>query len=357
MNQDLALRRLRNQHLARPRAVKPEEVVAWFGAMQGQEYPHAKWGLAQRMRRGNRDAVLEQAFDEGRILRTHVLRPTWHFVTREDIGWMLALTGPRVQRTARSYNRRNGLDARFLTRALSVFERTLGTDSSLTRAELGAALARNGLRATTMQLWLLTLHAELEGMLASGPRRGRHATYALLSERAKTPRRLAGDEAIAELVRRFFQSHGPATIRDFVWWSGLTTTDARRGLDIIGARREGVDGLTYWSVGREPARGRGSDVYLLPIYDEYVVAYRDRAAVPHGPANVGSATTPSVTFQHALIVGGAIAGTWRVVRRPGGIELHVSPRRPLRRAERSALADAGERYARFLGTRVSIASM
>ena len=330
--------------------------MSWFGAVQAQEYPHAKWALAQRMRSHNRDLDVERAVDEGRVLRTHVLRPTWHFVNGEDLGWMLALTGPRLLRTTALYNRRQGLDERTLARARSLFERILSGGRHLTRVELRAALERNRIGASTVQFWLLTLHAELHGLLCSGPRRGRHATYALLGERAKNPRRISGDEAISELTRRYFQSHGPATVRDFVWWSGLTTSAARRGLDIIKARKETVDGLTYWSCGGAPGTSQTPPVHLLPIYDEYVVAYRDRVAVPHGPGAAPSVAIASVTFRHALVCGGEIAGTWRVVRRPGSVELDVTPLRRLRDGERRGLAMAAERYGRFLETPVSIAT-
>ena len=357
MNTQIATARLRNQHLARPPSARPEEAVAWLGAVQAQEYPHAKWGLAQRLRSGNRDADIERACDDGRILRTHVLRPTWHFVTAEDLGWMLALTAPRLLRTTALYNKRNGLEERVLTRMLSFLERTLADGQHLTRAELRPALVRAGIPAATMQLWLLTLHAELHGVVCSGPRRGRHATYALLSERAKKPRRLAGDEAVAELTRRYFRSHGPATVRDFVWWSGLATSTARRGLDIIKAKSQVVDGLTYWTVGADRASTAGPAVHLLPIYDEYVVSYRDRVAVPHGPARIDSAGMGSVTFQHALVCGGAIAGTWRAVKRRDHLEVQVTPLRPLRGPDRLGLASAAERYATFLGTPVSLAPL
>jgi hypothetical protein len=357
MNKQIATARLRNQHLTRPRAGRPEEVVAWLGAVQAQEYPHAKWGLAQRLRSANTDADIERACDDGRILRTHVLRPTWHFVAAEDLAWMLALTAPRLLRTTALYNKRNGLDERALTRALSLFERSLRDGRHLTRAELRPLLAHAGIPTATMQLWLLTLHAELHGVICSGPRRGRHATYALIGERAPKPRRLDGDEAIAELTHRYFRSHGPATIRDFVWWSGVATSAARRGLDIVKARSTVGDGLTYWTTGAERASTAGPAVYLLPIYDEYVVAYRDRMAVPHGPASIDSAKMGSVTFQHALVCDGAIAGTWRTVKQRDRLALQVTPLRPLRGAERRGLAAAGERYAKFVGVPVSISGL
>ena len=278
---------MHNQCITRTRRWRPADLVAWLGAVQAQEYPFARWGLALRLPDGTTDAEIERAFDTGRILRTHVMRPTWHFVTPADIGWMLELTAPRVHRAMASYTRRLELDTVTLTRATRVFERTLEGGHYLTRAELGAHLRRAGLAATGIRLALVTLYAELEGVICSGPRRGKEFTYALLSERAPRPRRLRPDEALAELARRYFASHGPATIRDFVWWSGLRTADAKRGLEMIRARCEVVNGHTYWTVGRTPAGElRPRIAELLPIYDEYLVAYRDRVAVPHGPGTI-----------------------------------------------------------------------
>ena len=329
------------------------DLVAWLGAVQAQEYQAAKWGLAQRMREGVCDADIDRAFDEGQILRTHVMRPTWHFVTSTDIAWMLQLTGARVQRTVASYNRRQGLDPATLVRAAGIFERALAGGRFLTRPELGAQLSRRGLEVSALQLGLLTLYAELESVVCSGPRRGKQFTYALLSERAPGARRLPRDEALTELTRRYFRSHGPATIRDFVWWSGLTTADARRGLDAIDARSEVVQGLTYWSLGEARIGGPASAVLFLPIYDEYMISYRDRVAVPHGPGTLKLATG-AVTFQHALVSGGQVAGTWRTARRENRAVVHVLPLRRFTRGERQGIAGTAARYGRFLGTPVSV---
>ena len=156
------------------------------------------------------------------------------------------------------------------------------------------------------------MYAELEGVICSGPRRGKKFTYALIAERAPGARRLSRDEALAELALRFFRSHGPATIRDFVWWSGLVTADARRGVEMIRAKRQDVDGHAYWTAGAAPKTPASIKLaHLLPIYDEYIVSYRDRVAVPHGPSMIPSSTGGGyVTFQHALVIGGQIAGTW-----------------------------------------------
>ena len=350
----IAEQRLLNQGITRPKTRKPEEVLAWLGAVQAQEYPFARWALGLRMREGTTDAEVERAIDEGRILRTHVMRPTWHFVTPADIRWMLELTASRVHRTLATYNRRQGLTEDVTARGTKVFERALKDGRCLTRAELGARLERAGIIAKGVRLALLTIYAELEGVICSGPRRAGQLTYALLAERAPRPHRLSRDEALAELTLRYFRSHGPATIRDFVWWSGLLTADARRGLEMNRARHLLVDGRTYWTVGPPPTGTKRSSVHLLPIYDEYTVAYRDRDAVPLAATRIASPSGGLVTFHHALVIDGKVAGTWRTARSKEGLVVDVIPLRRLSRAERQRIPETAKRYERFLGVPVSL---
>jgi hypothetical protein len=355
MIQTIADQRLRNQSIVPARHRTAAGVVEWLGAVQAQEYEPAKWGLGLRIAGGAVDAGVERAFEEGRILRTHLMRPTWHFVTPADIRWMLELTGPRVQRVMAPYNGHLGLDAATMTRGTKIIERALGDREYLTRTELGERLQRAGLAMNGMRLAHLAMHAEQEGVICSGPRRGKKSTYALIAERAPDAPRLSRDESIARLTLRFFKSHGPATVRDFVWWSGLPTADARRGLEMIKARREEVDGQIYWTAGRTlPSMPRPPLAHLLPIYDEYVVAYRDRGPVPHGPLGITPAAGGFVTFQHAVVIAGQIAGTWRLTRSATGIALAATLLRPVKRGERTALAEAARRYERFVGVPVSL---
>jgi hypothetical protein len=353
VNDKIAGQRLDNQSISRLKACTPAGIVAWLGAVQAQEYAAARWALGLRLPAAT-DAALERAFDAGRILRTHVLRPTWHFVAPADIRWMLELTAPHIQR-AMAYQRRElALDARTCTRAVDVIARALGEGEYLTRSELGARLARSRIVAAGNRLAHLAAYAELEGVICSGPRRGKQFTYALLATRAPGARRLPRDQALAELTRRFFQSHAPATIRDFVWWSGLATADAKRGLEMNRATSLVVDGLTYWTLGRSSAADRArAGVHLLPVYDEYVVAYRDRVAVPHWPPGV-TAARGLATFQNVLVIAGQIAGTWRAVRRERAAAVDVAPLRRLSASERRSLDATVARYARFLDAPVSL---
>jgi len=348
---DLVRLRLARQHLLRPAFGSPLDVVSWFGAVQSQDYPSARWAIGLRAR-ALRDADVERAFDAGTIVRTHVLRPTWHFVAPADVRWMLALTGPRVQAITRNYHRRLGIDGRTLLRSHGVLARSLEGGRQLTRAELVAVLRAERLPVEPLRASFLVMDAELEGILCSGPRRGKQFTYALLDERVPRARPLDRDEAVAELTRRYFTSHGPATLRDFAWWSGLTQRDARAGLESNRAALEcvSIDRLTYWFAPR-PAAPRAAttpSAWLLPNYDEYLVAYQDRG-ITAGPARTARSGPPA---PHAIVIDGRLAGGWRRVATKETIQVRLVPSRPLRSAESDALAAAVERFGSFLGRKV-----
>ena len=324
--------------------------MSWLGGMQAQEYAAAKWGLGLRMADAATDAKIEDAFNAGRILRTHVMRPTWHFVSPLDIRWMLDLTGPRVRRLLLVYNRQLELDPQTLARAVATIERALAGGAHLTRLELSEYLARAGIVAKGQRLAHIMLDAELEGVICSGRLRNGKFTYALLAERAPASRKLTRDESLAELAQRYFSSHGPATIRDFVWWSGLITADATRALEMTSARKKTVENLTYWWIRDVDAhKARRHSVHLLPVYDEYLVAYRDRHAVPHR-----STPTWTSSFTHSFVIDGQIAGTWRPVRKADGVRVDVNPARKLTRVERRALEEAAGRYSRFVKAPVTL---
>jgi hypothetical protein len=338
---DIVPTRLANHRLARGEMQTPAEVVRWLGAVQAQDFLGAKWALGLRGRSFT-EADVDRAFDAGEILRTHILRPTWHFVTRADIRWMLALSAPRLQAVHASIYRKLELDPKTLRRGRAVMERAL-RGKSRTRAELRSILERAGIPTDSMRLVHLLLYAELEGVIVSGPRRAKQVTWALLDERAPSAKPLDRDEALGRLTRRYFSSHGPATLRDYAWWSGLNVPDARRGIDIVkdDLSESTVDGLSYWSL---RARGGGarkprSSAHLLPNYDEYLIAYKDR-----GPVVAGAAWT---AFSHSVLLDGRLAGTWRrkYPREAVAIEA-VLYRRP-GKSESRAIAAAAERYCRF----------
>src|SRR5215469_1273386 len=244
---DIAQTRLSNQQLSTQKFSKPEEVVSWFGAMQSQDFAAAKWAIAQRSK-NQTDASIEKAFNEGKILRTHIMRPTWHFVTPSDIRWILALTSPRVYRFNGYYYRQTGLDKSIFEKSNLVIQKALTGGKQLTRSELNEYLVAAKIPTENLGLSYTIMQAELDGIICSGPRKGKQFTYMLLDERVPQTKTFSNNEAIAQLTKRFFQSHGPALAADFSWWSGLTLTDAKKGVALLGSQiqKSERDGKTYY---------------------------------------------------------------------------------------------------------------
>ena len=350
-------RRLRTQHLIGPPLAGPVEVVRWLGAVQAQDFPAAKWGVAQRTKRC-RDDELEAAFASGGILRTHVLRPTWHFVLPEDIRWLLALSAPRIRAFMRYHDAKLEIDAKLIARSEPVLARALAGGQHATRGELRRALAAAKISADGQRLGHLLMHAELSALICSGPRRGKQFTYALLDARAAVAGApLARDEALARLALRYFRAHGPAQVHDFAWWAGLTVGDAQAGIAAASAEltREELEGVTFWSGAERPARVPAGDaVHLLPNYDELVIAYKDHApsfAAEHR-AELGSLA--HYFTRHVVVRNGHVVGGWRVDQKRGAAQIQARLLTPFDHAGKAALELARERYAKFLDCDVQL---
>lgn len=358
---DIAYARLANQQLTRTALATPAELVGWLGAVQSQDYAGAKWSLGLRLRPTS-DAALEQAFNKGAILRTHVLRPTWHFVTPDDARWLLALTSPRVHQTNGSMVRRLELDDETLRRCAGVLTGALQGGRALTRDQLRDALDGAGITTTGgpdrsgQRLAYIMMWAELEGLIISGPRRGKQFTYMLLDERAPNGITLSHDEALAELARRYFRSHGPATTADFARWSSLTLTEARAGLEAVAAEfvQAVVEGQTYWFAG-DPLSPRppSPTAYLVSIYDEYTIGYKDRSAIG-SPAVSEILVGMGNALQNVIILDGQIVGTWRREIRKDAAVVELSLLRLLTESEKLAVVAAADNYGEFLRLQVFV---
>ncbi len=348
---DVMRRRLRNSRLTGDAFATPEEVVAWHGAMQAQDYGPAKWSIGQRSL--VLDPDVERAVAEGSILRTHALRPTWHFIARDDIRWLLALTGPRVQRSNASRYRELGLDARTLGRCESRFVSALGGGNHLTRDEIAGVLDRAKIDRSGQRLPYVLMHLELEGVICSGPRAGKKHTYALLDERAPRGARLDRDEALAELTGRYLTSHGPATIQDLRWWSSLTISDIKHALDLLGSEVESmvIDGLTFWSMTSEVPRGattRGAQ--LLQTYDELIVGYTtSRFFGDQRAAAVRVAWQDRRVPRDVVLVNGLVAGLWRRTIKRKEVTVEILTYDDPKASHTRALEAAGANLGRFLG--------
>jgi hypothetical protein len=348
---DIAKQRLVNQELVRPTRKNASEVVTRLGAVQAQDYAASKWGLAQRTR-GLTDAQIEKEIDDGTIVRTHILRPTWHFVAAADVGWMLALSAPRVHTANAHWYRWLEVDKAVARRSRTVLTKALRDGKQLTRAELGLVLERAKIQITNSQrLAAIMMRAELDGVICSGARRGKQFTYALLEERVTGSTALERDAALFELARRYFTTRGPATVDDFAWWSGLTKADAKRGVDAAASQLEhaSIAGRSYWSPATYAAPRISSILaHLLPNYDEYFIGFKDRSAFGARLKASGLKARTDGLSGHVLVVDGQIVGGWRrtLARQTAVIELRLLIR--LREAERRAVAAAVKRFGDFL---------
>jgi hypothetical protein len=358
MTIDIARVRMHNQRLATAGFATPEQVVRWLCAVQAQEYPASKWALGMRMRSAT-DAAIERAFTAGKILRTHILRPTWHFVAPADIRWMLALSAPRVRRCLSSYDRTLGIDAAVIRRSHAAITRALRDGAQLTRQELKVVLQRAGVNTDGVQkLSHVLMHAELDAVVCSGGRRGSQFTYALLEDRVPAGRVLPREEALAELTRRYVVSHGPAQVRDFGWWSGLTMKEAREGLALAGAAlaSDVIDGRTYWfasslrTIAKPPRTA-----HFLGLYDEYLIAYKDRSAALDAERWARAARRHR--FVMPLVIGGQVAGAWRQIIGSKGVAITLTTFEPLNRQDKDAVDEAAAAYGRFLDADVTVTTV
>lgn len=341
--------RISSERLWRSRLVgrrfdRPEDAVRHLGAVQSQDYAGAKWALGLRCLDVS-DAGLDRLFDEGRILRTHVLRPTWHFVSPGDIRWMLDLTAARVRAASGYQLRQLEIDQAVTRKSHRALAAAMEGGRRLTRKEIGEVFERAGIEAAGLRGTYLVMLAELAGLICSGGRRGRQFTYALLEEVAPPAPPLDREAALAELATRYFESHGPARAQDFAWWSGLTMDAVKTGIELLkpGLSAERVDGREYWAFGGEaPAELDSPLVHLLPNFDEYLVAYK------------GYGELVDFSRSHLVVLDGKVVGGWQRTLERDSVVVTTDLWAGLGDAEQGAVESAAAEYGRFLGTPVTL---
>ena len=353
---EIAQQRLHNHHLVGARFNRPEDVVGCLGAVQAQDDGGAKWAIGQRTT-GARNADLDQLYSDGTILRTHVLRPTWHFVLPADIGWLLQLTAPRVHAANAYWYRKFELDPVIFRRSHALLTGALQGGAQLTRAELAEMYHTAGIDARGLRLAYLLMQAELDAVICSGALRGKQFTYALFDERVPPTRPRDRDEALAELAQRYFRSHGPALAQDFAWWSGLTVADAQLAITLSAPNllHETVDGKPYWyAPGVHPVALNTPTIHLLPNYDEYLIAYADHEA-SFAPSSVGAVRPSADALQaHIIVRDGYVVGGWRRTVQKKAITITTNLAVQLSDAEQAAFASAAVHYGEFMELPVTI---
>lgn len=343
--------RLVNQQIAKTKFTSPQEIVEWMGAMQAQDFAMAKWAIGLRLRDW-KDSDVEKAFNKGVILRTHLLRPTWHFVTPVNIRWMLALTAPRIRAANAYMYAKLELDKKIFRRSNKILEKNLRDGKQLTRAMLNTAFKQAKISANGLRLGYIMMHAELDALICSGAWMGKQFTYALLDERVPSVKSLSRDEALIKFTRLFFTSRGPATITDFAYWSWLTVKDAKEGFEMIRSEftTEIIGGSEYIfkSFKIENNLTSAQTSFLMPDYDEYGMSYKKRDVLnPHSIG--GRMPKENPVFNHMVIIDGVFGGTWQRAIKNKKLSVKTTCFSSLNKAQRSAVTNAVKKYKVFIG--------
>jgi hypothetical protein len=341
--------RLANQQISSTGFSRPADLLAWLCGLQAQDYGQAKWAIGSRLAHAV-DADVEKAVSGKSIVRGWFMRGTLHMVAAGDVRWLLDLMAPRIVAKAAGRNRQLGLDEKTFARCAKALARSLRGGKALTRAELTETLARAGIQASGVRLSHVIQRAAVDRVISLGPRRGSEPTHVLFDEWVPEARPLEREAALGLLARRYFRSRGPATLKDFAWWSGLTGADAKAGLAGAGPGfvQEKIAGQVYWLPEGAPAAAKASAVHLLAGFDEYILGYADRAlclAAAHAKKLVGD----NGIFRPVIVVNGKASGTWSRVLKKDRVAVEIEPFVPFGRNVRQAVAAAARRYATFAG--------
>lgn len=350
---DIALHRLATQQLISSPLRDATELVTWFGAIQAQEYAQTKWSIGLRLPQLN-DNTIEAEISDGRIIRTHLLRPTWHLVAATDLRWMLMLTAPRVNAINAYMYRKMELDAPLFRRCHRIITKALEGNKHLTREELQRALADHRIEAEGTRLACILMESELRALICSGIKKDKQFTYALLEERVAPAKEKTKDEALAELTQRYFKSRGPASIKDYATWSGLSLADCRKGLTLSDSTwvQEKIGNEWYYldAMPVQPPVPQG--IQLLPIYDEYVMGYKNREAMLQFTNRIGQA----FSLDHTIVLNGQVIGSWKRTIKPKTIALEYRLFKSLTRPEQADLKKHIARFGNFYDLPVTVSS-
>lgn len=354
---ELTAARLLIQHLVPWGKKNEEEVVSWMGALQGQDYISSRWAIGVRLP-GSTEEKTEQALREFRIIRSWIMRGTLHLTTPADIRWMLSLLGPRLIKAGTPRNRQLELDEATFTRSNDLLLRVLEGGKQLTRDELVDRYEQAGIATTGQRFIHLLQRAALEQLICFGPRRQKQITFTLLDEAVPSAQPAKSrEEALAELAKCYFQSRGPAALADFVWWSGLPVSEARQGLEAIKPflQQETVDGRSYYMPLQIPSgiHAPNKSTWLLPAFDEYVIAYRDRSAIfdKHLSKLVISANG---IFYPVLVINGKVKGLWKRTIQKDKIIVEINPFGPLNDRVRKEIAASAAEFGQFAGKTIAV---
>ena len=351
---DIAALRLANQQLLNTRFTDPAELVAWMGAVQAQDFAMAKWALGMRLKKAT-DASVEQAIDAGGIIRTHIMRPTWHFVAKEDARWIMDLTAPHVYKLAGTMYRQLKLDNSVFKITNDLIGKLLADGGELTREEVIAEVNKAGIETDNLRATHIMFKAELDTIICNGARRGKKFTYALFDKKIPSAAPMKREEALAALAKRYFMSHGPATVQDFVWWSGLSVTDSKLAFEAVRADFEMalVGGREYLFAAPAELPKVQAKAMLIPAFDEITIGYADRSAAMDD-AIAQNRESGNGIFKPVVMVKGKIAAVWRRTEKKDVVHIEIAPLSKMPAAAEKSLDAAGTAYAHFVGKKNAV---
>lgn len=344
--------RLLNHQLIAPRFDRPEDVVSHLGAMQAQENRLMRWAVALRTKHPSADAF-RQAYDSGRIIRVHMHRATWQLVTAEDYGWMRELCGPRGLAGTLGWMHSNkiSISDKEHSQIKDILCQVTSDKRSATKNDYEEALADKGIEMDEHRLSYHVRICEFEGELCSGDLLPMRPSYSLVSEKIPHTTYMDRDQSLAMLARKYFQSHSPATLEDFVWWSGLSVSDCRQGMASLGdeLRSDPWQGREFHTL--ESCRRRGfrrGELTLLPSYDEYLIGYKSRDVVL-AAEHSHHAHTKNGIFYPVILRDGAVCGNWNAFAKGGIDASFFHDTHNMEELKTAALAEAQDIFIRFKG--------
>lgn len=326
------------------------EVVHHMGAMQAQDYAGAKWSLALRLAKATEQEI-EEAVSQKQVVRTWALRSTLHFVSPKDVRWMLTLLREKLIHNAALNNNRLGLDEKTLKKGIDTIAKSLEGGKILTRDELSEFLQRKKLAVSENRLSHFLGRAAIEQLICFGPRKGKEYTFTLLDEWVPATTSLSKQASLAELASRYLNSHGPATVKDFTWWSGLPPAAAREAFELVRNTfsRETIDGTEFW-LPASPAAGHkiSGATYLLPGFDEYMLGYTGRGLVAEEQHVKKLMGLGNAVFPATVVINGKVEGTWKRTLLKDRVLVEVTPFSTFSPARQTAVAKAAKHFGRYL---------
>ncbi|MDP4221863.1 MAG: winged helix DNA-binding domain-containing protein [Bacteroidota bacterium] len=352
---DLSILRFKNQQIARSKFKTVKELARWMGAIQAQDYIMSKWAFGIRIQDPTEELV-NNAIDSGEIIRTHLMRPTWHFASSDDILWILELTASQIKASLKFRDNQLGLTEPVFRKSNRIIERSLRDSNHLTREEIISELVKDRIDVGNNRASHLLVRAESDGLICSGRIKGGKLTYALLSERVPANKSLSRIEALKELASRYFTSHGPATLQDFTWWSGLSTNDSKQALEFARSElsSEIIENQTYWFAGSVVDTGPDDDTAcLLPAYDEFVISYRDRTASLIPPFHK-KAVSDNGIFYPTIVINGKVIGTWKRTAKKDSVVITINLFDSVKQDMKPEIIKASSGYVNFLGKKAEV---